>query len=66
MLYTSDWIFDEPHKDEVDQAIQGIKNAKINITIEGYLQDLFGIKIDSKQDESINLRVFPARDEDLI
>ena len=44
-----------PHKDEVDQDIQEIKNVKLNIKIEGYLQNFLGINIDRRQDVSTHL-----------
>ena len=55
MLYTDDSIFFGSHKNEADQAIQNIQDAKLNIKIEGDLQYLLGIKIDSRQYGSINL-----------
>ena len=55
MLYTDDSILDGPHKDAVDQVIQDIQDAKLNITIERYPQYLLGMNIDSRQDGSIHI-----------
>ena len=55
VLYTDELILEGTNKDEVDQAIKDIQNKKLNITIEGYIQDLLGINIDSMQDGSFHL-----------
>ena len=39
VLYTNNLILGLPHKDEVDQAVQDIQDADINITIKVDLQD---------------------------
>ena len=58
MLYTDDLILDEPHKDEVYQAIQDIQDEKLNITIEGEIQFYWGSTLiagNSDQSTSHNL-----------
>ena len=55
MLYTYESILARPQKDDVDQGIQDIQYSKLKITIEGDLQDLLGINIESGQDGSIHL-----------
>ena len=55
MLYIDESIFSRLHKDEVDQAIQDIQYAKLNIMIEGNLQYLLGVNIDIRQGGSIQL-----------
>ena len=54
MFYIDDSILEGLHKDEVDQMIQDIQNAELNIKIEGDFQDFLRINIDSSQDGSIN------------
>ena len=39
LLYTNGFILSVPHKDEVYKAVQGIQDEKLDITIEGDLQD---------------------------
>ena len=55
VIYTDDSTFSGPHKYEIDQVIQYIQDEKLNIKIKGYLQDLFGINIDSRKYGSIHL-----------
>ena len=55
VLYKYDLILYGPHKDEVKKSIQDIKNAKLNITIKGYLQYFLGKNIDISQDWSTHL-----------
>ena len=55
MFYTDDSILPGPHKNEVDQAIQDVQDAKLNITIKVCLQNFLGVNIDSRQDGSIHL-----------
>jgi len=55
VLYTDDSILAGPDIKEIDQAIKDIRDAKLDITIEGDIQDFLGINIDRKQDGSIHL-----------
>jgi len=55
VLYTDDSILAGPDLDEVNKAIEDIKRAKLNITIEGDIQDFLGVNIDRKPDGSIHL-----------
>ena len=55
VIFTDESILARPHKDEVEEAIWYIQNAKRNITIEEDLQYLLGINIDSKHDGSIHI-----------
>jgi hypothetical protein len=55
VLYTDDSILVGPDEAEIDQVIEDIKQARLNITIEGDLQDFLGINIDRKPDGSIHL-----------
>jgi hypothetical protein len=55
VLYTDDSILAGPNLSEIDQAIKDIQAAKLDITIEGDLQDFLGINIEKKQDGSIHL-----------
>lgn len=55
VLYTDDSIIAGPDEDELDEIIEDIKRAKLNITIEGDLQDFLGVNIDRKADGTIHL-----------
>lgn len=55
VLYTDDSILGGPNLKEIEQAIEDIKAAKLDITVEGDLQDFLGINIDRKADGSIEL-----------
>ena len=55
VLYTDDSIIAGPSEREIDKTIEDIKRAKLNITIEGDLQDFLGVNIDRKDDGSIHL-----------
>ena len=53
MLYTDDSILTGPNKDEIDQAIEAIKKAKLKITVEGEVTSFLGVKIDRFEDGNI-------------
>ena len=55
VLYTNDSILAGPDSKEIDQAIEDIKKAKLNITIEGDIKDFLGVNISRKPDGSIHL-----------
>jgi Reverse transcriptase (RNA-dependent DNA polymerase) len=55
VLYTDDSIFAGPDQIEIDQAINDIQRAKLNITVEGDIQDFLGININRKEDGSVHL-----------
>lgn len=55
VLYTDDSILAGPDLGEIDKAIADIKAAKLNITVEGDLQDFLGINIERKDDGTIHL-----------
>jgi hypothetical protein len=55
VLYTDDSILAGPNKDDIDQAIKDIQSTKLDITIEGDIQDFLGVNIDRKKDGSIHL-----------
>ena len=42
-----------PNRKEIDNAINDIKKANLNITIEGSLDEFLGVKITTQQDGSI-------------
>jgi hypothetical protein len=46
VLYTDDSILAGPDFEEIDKAIEDIKKAKLDITIEDDIQDFFGVNID--------------------
>ena len=55
VLYTDDSILAGPDLKEIDQAIKKMRKAKLNITIEGDLEDFLGVNIDRKEDGTIHL-----------
>ena len=52
-LYIDDSILGAPTRQELDKAIQAIKDAKLQITLEGDLADFLGIKIEWKSPKEI-------------
>ena len=54
-MYTDNSIIAGPSKREVDEVVQEIKAAGLNITIEGTLEDFLGVNINRKSDGSIHL-----------
>jgi hypothetical protein len=50
LLYTDDSILAGPDQKEIDQCIEDIKKAKLDITVEGDLQDFLGVNIERKED----------------
>lgn len=55
LLYTDDSILAGPSQREIDKVIEDIKKAKLDITIEGDLQDFLGVNIDRKKDGTVHL-----------
>jgi hypothetical protein len=55
VLYTDDSILAGPDQSDIDQVIEDIQRAKLNITVEGDIQDFLGINIDRKEDRSVHL-----------
>jgi hypothetical protein len=55
VLYTDDSILAGPDPKEIDQVIEDMKKAKLDITIEGDLQDFLGVNIERKEDGTIHL-----------
>jgi hypothetical protein len=53
VLYTDDSLLAGPSKEEVDQAVADIQAAKLNISIEGDIQDFLGVNIERHNDGSI-------------
>jgi hypothetical protein len=53
VLYTDDSILAGPDKKEIDLVIQQIKEAKLDITVEGDIQDFLGVNIQREADGSI-------------
>ena len=51
VLYTDDSIIAGPNEKKLDEVIDDFKKAKLNITVEGDLQDFLGINIDRKGNE---------------
>ena len=55
VLYTDDSLLAGPDKKEIDQIIEDIKKAKLNITDEGDIQDFLGINISMNKDKTVTL-----------
>jgi transposase InsO family protein len=55
VLYTDDSILAGPDETEINQIIKEMKQAKLDITVEGGLEDFLGINIDRQKDGTINL-----------
>jgi len=53
VLYTDDSIIAGPHKREVDAVIEEIRQAKLDITVEGDIRDFLGVNIERRDDGSI-------------
>ena len=52
-LYIDDSILGAPTRQEMDKAIQAIKDAKVQITLEGDLADFLGVNIEQKSPKDI-------------
>lgn len=55
VLYTNNSIIAGPDEEELNEIIEDIKKARLNIMVEGDLQDFLGVNIDRKPDSSIHL-----------
>jgi hypothetical protein len=55
VLYTDDSILAGPDEGKINPIIQDMKRVKLNITVEGGLEDFFGININRCKDGTINL-----------
>jgi hypothetical protein len=55
ILYTDDSVLAGPNWTEIEAVIEDIKQAKLDIKVEGDIQDFLGINIDWKEDGSIHL-----------
>ena len=53
VLYTDNSILAGPDEAEIDQVIQDIKDAKLDITVERDIQDFLGVNIDILSDRKI-------------
>jgi hypothetical protein len=55
LLYTDDSILAGPSKKEIESVIQEIRDGKLNITVEGDIQDFLGVNIERKADGTVHL-----------
>ena len=55
VLYTYDSILSGPSEKEIDQIIKDSRKAKLDLTIEGDLQDFLGVNIEKKKDGTTHL-----------
>ena len=54
LLYTDDMILAGLDKSEIDEVIKQIRGAKLNITVEGDLQDFLGVCITREANGSVH------------
>ena len=55
VVYTDDSILAGPSEKDIDQIIKDPRKAKLDLTIEGDLQDFLGVNIEKKKDGTIHL-----------
>ena len=55
VLYTDDSLLAGPDQKEVEKAIEDIRAAKLDITIEGDIQDFLGVNITRREDGTVHL-----------
>ena len=55
VLYTDNSILADPSEKDIDQIIKDLRKAKLDLTIEGDLQDFLGVNIEKKTDGTIHL-----------
>jgi len=53
VLHTDDSIIAGPSKREVDDTVEAVRKAKLDIAVEGDIQDFLGVNIDRHDDGSI-------------
>jgi hypothetical protein len=53
VLYTDDSILAGPDQKEINKIIQQIKDAKLDITVEGDVQDFLGVNISKQSDGTV-------------
>ena len=54
LLYTDNMILAGLDKSEIDEVIKQVRGAKLNITVEGDLQDFLGVCITCEADGSVH------------
>eukprot|EP00978_Attheya_sp_CCMP212_P016930 scaffold44736_cov62-Attheya_sp.AAC.2 len=55
VLYTDDSLLAGPDQSEINQIIKDLKKARLDIMVEGDIQDFLGINIDCKKDGTVHL-----------
>jgi len=53
VLHTDDSVLAGPDKTEINQVIQDIRDAKLDITVEGDIQDFLGVNIQQQENGKI-------------
>jgi hypothetical protein len=56
VLYTDDSILTGPNKKELEQIVEDIKAAKLDITVEGEITDFLGVTIERHRDGTIEFK----------
>jgi hypothetical protein len=59
LLFTVDSILAGPDQKETDQVIKDLKKAKLDITVEGDIQDFLGVNIEKHKDGTVRLMQEP-------
>ena len=55
VLYTDDSILAGPNRDEIEQVLKELKEAKLDITDEGDVKDFLGVNIEKQNDGTIHM-----------
>ena len=55
VLYTDDSIIAGPDEKELNRVVEEIKQAGLNVTVEGDLEDFLGVNIQRRKDGSVKL-----------
>ncbi len=66
MLYTDDSILTGPDSKELDSIIEEMMKAELDLTVEGDIADLLGVKIDKSQDGKSFSLIQPHLIDDII
>ena len=54
-LYIDDSIISVPNQEDLNAVLAYMKISNLGITVEGTLEDILGVNIDKRKDDSIHL-----------